>query len=191
MVSPGAAFSRGACWVRVNIGRGSFLQADIRVTLLQAYVTQLFMAAWPGSTPEHPLGGAGNVRAITGTDPAAGVDISETVPTNALWRLISLAATLVTDATVINRSPTIAFDDGASVYFRSELSFFHTATNTVLYSASASPIFSTTLVAQAPIAIPPGILLPPGHRIRTLTTNLQAGDNWSAPVFLIEEYVYL
>ena len=50
-----------------------------------------------------PGGGEGYIRTVTGTDPAAGAEVSETVPTNAFWRLRMFSAVLVADANAANR----------------------------------------------------------------------------------------
>jgi hypothetical protein len=132
----------------------------------------------------------GRIRSITGTDPAAGAEVSETVPVGAKWRLISFSVTLVTAVAAANRSPALIIDDGTNILYYSTLHAVQTASLTRIYqyaqgsywvsAADANGVYQDGL---------PGLYLMPGWRIRTLTTNIQAADNWGAPQYSIEEYV--
>lgn len=180
---------RGQCFVRVQIVQGFSGAVDAIGTVLQGYVTDTAGRAWPGSPIELSTEGRGVIRSITGTDPAAGAEISETVPTNARWQLLAIRFTLVTDATVANRRPNLQIDDGTTELARSTLQNDATAGATFHYSyqigvqalAGAGNYFSAHIVSRT--------YLSGGFRIRTATTNLQAGDNFGAPQLLVEEWI--
>jgi hypothetical protein len=87
--------------------------------LLQGYVTDTSRLSFPGSPIRSSIEGPGVLRSITGTNPAANAEISETVPTNARWRVHAIRFTLVTDANVANREVALTLDDGAAVFARS------------------------------------------------------------------------
>ncbi len=130
----------------------------------------------------------GDIRSITGADPAAGDEITITVPTRRRWRIHAIHITLITDATVADRQIIFWIDDGASVLYRYTLTTIQTASLTNLYSfaPSSTPEIATTTKIVVPI---PMFVLPAGCRIQTLTTNIQAGDNYNAPQILVEEWI--
>lgn len=133
--------------------------------------------------------GAGNIRNVTGTDPAAGAEASDTVPANSRWKVLVAQYLLVTDANVATRVPTFIIDDGTTI--------------TAAYGAGVSPTASTTnrlnfLAGAGSMGsaaagnvgfLPVGMTLSGGYRMRTATTLIQVGDNYAAPQFLVEEYI--
>ena len=108
----GAVARRGNAWVRLALVRGRQVTTNLYAILAQDYLVRVGNIAWPGGFLRHPTEGPGLIRSVTGTDPAAGAEISETVPTNARWILHSFIANLVTDATAGNRRVRLEIDDG-------------------------------------------------------------------------------
>lgn len=150
--------------------------------------------------PSGPGGGEGFIRTVTGTNPAAGAEVSEAVPTNAIWNLLAFGVVLVTDGNAANRTSNLIIDDGTTQNRRWALrdSTAQTATQTRThlwtrgYSQAAvlgSDQFDDTdnlLVIQA---LPEPLILPEGYRIRTITGGLLAGDNYAAPIFQVGEWL--
>ena len=176
---------RGELYVKV------FLRVDgVIVALLMAgYVYDTSKIAYPGGQLEGSTEGPGLIRSITGTDPAAGVEISETVPTGARWRFISMKVTLVTDATVDDRVPTLNLTDGTNELTRFPAPTAHTASITKIYTFSSigdvTSVISEGIVASTGI----DIILSAGFMIKTFTRGLKAGDNYGAPQLLVEEWI--
>jgi len=131
----------------------------------------------------------GRIRFITGTDPAAGAEISETVPTNAIWELISMRFSMACSADVANRYVGISFDNGTTSYFIQDSNYTAAATYTPSYCASQVQIRSGEAVVSGHIPIPIKNRLKAGYRIRTATTGLQAADNFGAPSFVVREWL--
>lgn len=132
--------------------------------------------------------GSGEPTVLIGTDPAAGAEISQTVPAGVVWRLTSIRFALTTDATVANRLPVLTFDDGTNVYFTSLANAAQAASLGVNYEASASGI-SVSVSGQQQMILPvQGIVMLPGWRVRTVTTAIVAGDNYGAPALYFETY---
>lgn len=134
---------------------------------------------------------SGVLKVVQGTDPAAGVEISETVPAGKLWDLLSVDTSYVASATVANRGPVLTLDDGTRDLTEIPNVFqFIVASETwngVCWMQGMGQITGTGGGYRiAPLPSP--CLLGPGYRIRTVTTNIQAGDNWGAPVFQVVEY---
>jgi hypothetical protein len=180
---------RGHVFAVVEVVRGGSSNAQPLGTILQGYVTATQRLAWPGSLMESSTAGVGRVRSITGTNPAAGVEISETVPAGVRWRLLSLWFTLTTSAVVANRTPRIVIDDGATEYYRAGSGFQQTASGTAVYEASAAPTTAATGGGPNMFGIPYNHVLAAGHRFRTSTVALDAGDDYSAPQYLVEEWL--
>lgn len=57
------------------------------------------------------------VDVIVGANPAAGAEVSETVPAGETWCLLGVRVTLVTSATVATRQPILTLDDGTNIFF--------------------------------------------------------------------------
>lgn len=185
----GGSPRRGQCFVLLELVRGRGATVAPMMCLLQGYATDTSRLFWPGSAGADSGSGPGFIRSIVGTDPAAGAEISETVPTNARWRLIAFTAVLVSDATVAARQPVVTFDDGANVFYRAGSNATQAASLSGRWTAAAVGSMGATTGADQNIPTPDTLMLPGGARIRTSTTNLQAGDNWGAPMLHVEEWI--
>lgn len=179
--------------VYATIGLAKYLDgANTHITsLLSGYVLGRDALSWPPGLQHSSVEGPGLIRSITGTDPAAGAEISETVPTNARWKLISLSANLVTDATAANRNVYFIIDDGATILFQSSLFFNQSASVAARHSFGALTVQTGTLSGSiiSTHAGPCDCLLFQGYRVRTATLNLQPGDNWGQPQLWVEEWI--
>lgn len=180
---------RGHVFVLLEVVRGLSGAIQPLATLLQGYVSGTARLAWPGSVIETSVGGAGRLRSITGTDPAAGVEISETVPAGVRWRLLGFVYALTTDATVANRTSSVFIDDGVNTLYKVGYNFSQVASTVVRYQAGAFGTFGLIEGLNYVGMLPADTLLSGGYRVRTATTNLQAGDNYGAPQYLVEEFI--
>jgi len=181
---------RGQCFVVLEVVRGFTGAVFPLAALIQGYVTDTQRRGWPGSPLENSIDGAGAVRTIEGTDPGAGAEISESVPAGARWRLLALVANLVTAVAAANREVELVFDDGtASIFMRAQSGLTQTASLTRQYSwyfGAARAAIATVPTVTVPI---PDITLIAGQRIRTVTENLQAADDWGVPRYIVEEWI--
>lgn len=183
----GAAPQRGRVYSALQVSRGT---GGAQRTLNQVcfgYLTDASGITFPATVNSKGGEGVGAFRVITGTDPAAGAEVSETVPTAALWRLHALRVSLVTDATVASRYPFLVYDDGTTEFHRSGAGALQAASLTTIqnWAIGEARALLSTQAGNAPI--PSGVWLAGGSRIRTVTANLQAGDNYGAPVYIVEE----
>lgn len=185
-----AGTQRGQSYIQVGIFRGALVDDGIAAVLLSGYVTGFMAIGWPGAAIEDSLSGRGFRRSITGTNPAAGAEISETVPTNRVWRLHGISATLVTAAGGSDRRAILLIDDATNVVTRSSSGATHAGGTTFNYSGFHAPTQTSAVTGASEIAwpLPRELLLQPGWRIRTATGNLAAGDDWSAPQLAVEEW---
>jgi len=95
----------------------------------------------------------------------------------------------VADATVANRRPTCAFDDGTTIFARAAINANLTASQSPVISFIPSGAAENVSGSIVTGAIPPDLALSAAFRIRTVTVNLQAGDNWGAPQLIVEEWL--
>ena len=116
-------------------------------------------------------------RVLAPQDPAAGADVSVTVPGGRVWIPQTAYYELVTDATVANRQGRLLLDDGETVFWE------HQPPNTQAASLARQYVYGRGVGIPGAIAgslfpMPlPEVYLFPGFRIRTTITNLQAADN--------------
>ncbi|MBA7547833.1 hypothetical protein ES705_40271 [subsurface metagenome] len=136
-------------------------------------------------TIQHPHG---RIVSITGTDPAAGAEISETVPARRRWRILAVRFSLVTDDTAVTRQIGIIIDDGTNTLLKILILSLQGLSTTRNYTLANFPIAETRVNDDLFHSFPP-LCLSTGCRLRTVTTALQAGDNYSAPQLLIEEWI--
>lgn len=181
----------GQTFVTLQIIRGLSGGTEVLGVLLQGYVTQRQGLGWPGSPIEDSLRGQGVLRQIIGTAPAAGADISESVPTNARWRLVSVFATLQTLAAPGNRLPYIRVEDEpAFVFWRlysaaaqaSGLTRAHQWFIGVNQATAIDPVYQQS-------ALPHGTVLKDGGRFVISAVGMAVDDQWAAPRYIVEEWL--
>lgn len=177
---------RGECYVRITL-----LMAGFPVgRLITAYLTDGKTLTWPPGVHEGFTEGPGYLRALDGTNPAAASEISEAVPTNARWKLKGLRFQLVADANVADRRVFLIIDDGATPALHVFVSqTVQTAGLTRQYYFAPYNYQPTAQGSEIYVPIVEEIILFQGFRIRTSTTNLQAGDDYAAPTLLVEEWI--
>lgn len=181
---------RGQTFVIVQLVRGLGSAGIVLGTLLAGYVTSTQHLGWPGSPIESSLSGTGAIRAISGTNPAPGAEVSESVPTGARWRLISLLAVLNTNATVASRVPyLIAVSGGQNMLAAPPAASIPASfvQNVQWMTGYTTWVVGGTLAQAA--SLPQQLLLSGGSGIITTTENFQATDNWDAPRLLVEEWL--
>lgn len=180
---------RGQCFVLLELVRGLTGAVIPLATLAQGYVTDTQRRSWPGSPFELSTEGPGVVRSITGSDPAAGAEFTETVPANTRWRVISLLVSLVTSATVASRLPLFYVDDGATTVFVAAPSATQAASSTVSYLLSGIGVHGS-LGGVMGVSLPlDDFYLSAGYRLGATTFSLQVGDNYGAPQLHVEEWI--
>jgi len=180
---------RGQSWAVVSIESTLPSAVAVLTPLAQGYVTADSALLWPGGPYSSSVEGPGMLRSVTGTDPAAGAEISESVPTNARWRLLSLYALLTTDATVADRTAIFYIDDGTNVLMQLPWTTTQAASATGKYVVGEFATAANTIAGSHWYGLPAGIRFCQGWRIYTVTTGLVAGDNWGAPQMMVEEWI--
>lgn len=134
-----------------------------------------------------PVQRGGILKVVAGADPAAGAEVSDTVPAGKVWRLRGMILTLVTDATAATRRVHVTLDDGTTVFYRRAANASQAASLTQNYVLAVGEQESAVRDTWTTDPLPE-IDLPAGARIKTVTTNKQAGDNYGVTQYYVEEF---
>lgn len=188
-VSAASSVQRGECYVLLLLHRGRVDNSFQEVVLLADYATTFWGLSFPFGTLRHFLSGRGLPRLVTGTNPAAGAEVSETVPTGARWKLLSFAATLVTSATVATRHVRLSVARSGVTYIQVPAALSQAASVEFIYNFSPLGAWFDAFPAAPFSPWPHEMFLLAGDQIVTQTLALQAGDNWGAPTLYVEEWI--
>ena len=180
---------RGQCWVTIGLALRNQPTTVYYQMLAKGYVTAAGGVLWPGGAYLDSVDGPGILRSVAGTDPAAGIEVIEAVPTNARWRVRSLRAALVTAVTAATRTVGLVIDDATTTFLAFTSGTTQIASLTRTYNVGDFGFLPTAVGGDIYFCLPEQPHLFQGWRIRTSTTNLQAGDNWGAPQMEIEEWI--
>jgi len=177
------------CYVTAMISRGNPVVGVISQVLCQGYCYQIAGVSWPNGVNTTALGAPGNIRSITGTTPAAGAQISESVPSSARWRLIAIRLTLTTVATGPGRVMALTFDDGVNIFCSDTTPLIQPVSTAWIYNYADG--FAGVVNTGSPIMaqLPQHMPLNQTWRIRTSVVNLDPADQLSAPQYLVEEWL--
>ena len=180
---------RGELFARVTLRVGG---KDVEL-LSSGYLSDGVSLRSPNGKLEGFTEGPGLIRTFIGTNPAVATQISETVPTNARWKLKAIAANFVADANAADRFPNLTLTDAVPLeMWSSKIGFAITANLSVRVQWIAGhPTTDTALTPTLPIetGIPMDIILRAGSTITIPVVSIQAGDDFSAPLVSIEEWL--
>lgn len=175
-------------WASAGLRRLTQSLQSVYESLCQGYAYTIAPLSYPGSGCVIPSAGQPCIRVITGSAPAAGADISETVPTSARWQLLSLRASLTTAVAVANRQPKLTLDDGANRFYDTADGPAQAASLTWAYCFAPTGSPPANSLTDVQINYDNAQMLESGFRIRTVTSAIQAADQWSAPVYCVREW---
>ena len=179
----------GTCFVTLSTGRGTTATRVLTQMLAGGYITNASSFSWPPGRLMNAPEGPGRLRLITGTNPAAGVEISETVPTNARWRLRSIRFSFTASADVATRRVRLVVDDGTTTIWRTDAQITQVASTARTYHFGRGQVTdSLNVIDTVNYGLPP-FVLPAAARFSTLTVSLQALDNYGPPVYQVEEWL--
>jgi hypothetical protein len=186
---PTAPTYPGSTFATLVVQRDTPEAAIYSWVLFADYVTISHFPSWPFGRNVLSQEGPGRLRSIVGSTPAAGAEINEVVPSNVRWRLMAIRFLFTTSATVINRRVSFLRDDGVNAYEQMDSSFTQAASIATFYSANQNGGVTAAGDASIRIQTDTSLLQDSTHRIRTSTQNIQAGDQYSAPVYLVQEWI--
>ncbi len=180
----GVVISDGEVFVSVRIILGLPATNVLQAVLMQGYLNADDPLAFPGSGVKRGVDGPGNYE-IFSQAIGAGVDFTFIVSEGFRWRPVSLRAQLVTDANAANRIPVLEMVEGASIKASSATSNTQPASTTRIYTWFIGASRSGLIESNVEIPMPEQWLMA-ANLIRTATTAIQVGDQWSAIVLTVE-----
>ena len=120
----------------------------------------------------------------TEAQPAVGVDLANVPNYGDSFRLLSLRVTLTTSAVVANRYPHFQYvTPSGAVLFETVPSTAQVASKSTVYQLTAgngAPNEGSAVNDNVSGIAAPDFWLPAGTKIRTVTTAIDVGDQWSA-----------
>lgn len=130
-------------------------------------------------------------RVVTLSNPAAGSEFSQAVPTGVLWKPQAVRIPLTTSATVANRRVNLAITDGTNTIVNNLSNTDQAASLTYTYSFSntgGSQQTNGVLVSSMLSDLP---WLPAGYVIGSATLNLQVGDDFGQGYLTVQQRLTL
>ena len=180
----------GQTFVSLHVVRGTGNAVYRLATVVQGYVTRSQELAFPGSPVVTSEQGAGVIRTITGTDPAANVNWSETVPTGARWQILGVSARLVTAAGGADRQGLLVVSSGASTLGIFPIAATQPPSGSHLwYWWNGTPLDSLISGEAFLGGIPVDLILLAGETVSGYINNVGVGDDWQAPTLRVREWL--
>lgn len=182
------AVRRGGLYVDADMIRGAGANAYTIRNIIDSYVTTQSDAGWPEGGTYESTAPMGLLRVVQQANPGAGAEFALTVPAGARWEILSLNAQLATAVAAGNRQPVFQITDGAAhVMHNTQFSGNQAASLTYQYSAAEGD----GVAVNAPFnqgALPHNCFLLQGWTLQSLTTNIQAADQWSNIWVMLQEW---
>lgn len=179
---------QGDCFITVNL----LINDDIAWCLVSGLVYAQKGITWPNNTMEDLKPGHGRIKVVLGSDPAAGAEISETVPNGRAWKIHTLRLNLVTAVAAAARRVHVVITSAGLPILDVFSDIDQAASENRMYSvANFGGTDDSADDNDILIPFPKDLILPENTTITTQTTNLQAADNWAAPNLFIEEFFEL
>lgn len=181
----GNLITQGFAYITLDL----LVNGDKLLELCSGLVYQSKSISWPITNTSDKRPDGGFLTTVTGTNPAAGADIIETVPTNEIWKLKSIRVRFVTDANVANRRIQLFFNINGTYVSTSFADVDQAASLARIYTFAPYGVLPATSYSdKILVVIPDNIVMTGGSTIETLTTNKQATDNFDSPIVYVEKY---
>ena len=187
----GSPLPRGQCYVCVVLNRVGLSTLSSSQVLMARYLETIPTLGWPYPSIQGPFEGPGGFLTILGATPAAGAEIIETIPTHLSWKIMGWKHTLTTGAALGARGTVLQIRDNNNA-FMGEFPWASPVGPGVAQLQVAN--LNTFVVTPVPnpgdyTLLPQEIIIPAGGSIRTVTTNLAAADQYSAPSYCVQQWL--
>ena len=181
----------GASATVTNIYHASLflvLDANTSIALSQGMVSKLWGISYPNQLPQVDAQANGAIQEIIGLDPAAGDNVSDEIPANELWEILAVSLFFAPNATVADRTVKLQMGlTNAVQWVRTDTTTIQASENTSIWFIVNGTTGVITANSEHEVALPTGIFLLPASIIKTVTTNIQATDNYATPHYLVRK----
>jgi len=156
--------------------------------LCSGYVYRLHSISWPISNNPDIIPNRGGIRMLNGANPAAGSEVADTVPAGQMWRILQFVVTLVTDANAANRRVHLQIDNnsfaGPDIFGSVDQAASTTRKYSFIVGGSALDEADDNDII---VPLPEHLYVLGSGSVNTVTTNLQAGDDFGFTMYCIEQ----
>lgn len=128
-------------------------------------------------------------KVVIPSNPAAGADVSVSAPVGKSWDLLAARITLVTAAAVANRQVAFSLDDGTTTFWKWTAGVTQAASLTRVYQflrSLNSEVDRSAVNNEVYEPLDDDLLLLQGWRLRTGTIGIQAADQLSVVLHVVE-----
>ena len=184
-IDQGNSFNQNECWVSVQL----YIDGEESIHLCSGFVYGNKGITYPAITSGDTVPNKGLLVNVNSADPAAAAEISMTVPVGEIWLVKYGSVALVTDANVVNRRPVFVFTNSSGGVV--------TCANPNLQAESTTKVYTLTVGGAYPVTsandylpcnLPHELWLDPGSTIVSVTTTIQAADNYGIMHLFVEKF---
>lgn len=131
-----------------------------------------------------------SLEAFLGSNPAAGSEISESVPAGRYWEVLAVAFTNVQGGAGTSLPDLVIDDGGSNVQYQAPCasSAQNTGVTARYFVAPGLTLGAGGAATRINSPLPTGLILGPGWRIKTVTAGLSANTDYGSPMILLIEY---
>lgn len=129
------------------------------------------------------------VKTVNAGVPVAGGEWFISVPGGVFWEILTVKARLITSAVVANRVPALVLNDGDTFAVgRYPAAAAQVASTTVVYTWSAGYGDHNNPAASTAALPTPALLGLQSWSVQSVTTAIDAGDQWGIIVLTVREW---
>ena len=180
---------RGSLYITADITEQMPDNTTLQLSLLRGYMTTRAGLIWQGGRQVDSVEGPGIITAPSTGNPAAGAEFTTTVGASYRQRLIGLGFQLATSGTANTRRVHLQITDGSNVLY--DIPSNTTQAQSLTYKYYwANFAYSIGLIGTTVLnPLPANIVLAPGYQVKTSTDLIDAGDQYSAIRYHVEQWI--
>jgi hypothetical protein len=180
---------RGQVWGIIALERTPSSNNLHTATLARGYITEFDSLAWPATKFDDSVEGPGYTLNITGFSSGAGYEQSWTVAASQRWQAFTVVLALTTSAAAATRQVHLHILSGATVLCDIPSETTQAASLTYTYYFGPFGYAPAPVGTNVYVALPGVLPVMAGWKIATLTDNLQSGDQYSTPSFMVSQWI--
>ena len=183
-----ASSEQGYSYATACVRHGQAGVTNSQMLLVAGYIDQTVPISWPYGLQQRPTDGLGVLKNATISAPAAGAELSISSPNFTRWQILAVRATLTTALAAANRQVQLQLLNVATVMWESTPGPIQAATLAWDYTFASFGYAPINTLNKVSSHMSDALMISSGNKIQSLTTNLQAADQWSSASILVREW---